>query len=166
MDAILDAAGQEGHRPLDERHRHRSHVPLPTITAAVDARALSAARPWRPAASAAFPPAGPAADLTGRPKHALYAAKIMSYTQGFALLAAAAPPTTSAPTWPAWPASGRPAASSARFLDRVHAAFSADPGLPLPAARPGLPGRDRRSAPPPGAASWPPAPSPAGPSPP
>ncbi|MEZ4472011.1 MAG: NADP-dependent phosphogluconate dehydrogenase [bacterium] len=140
VDAILDVAGQKGTGRWTSATAIELGVPLPTITAAVDARALSAARPWRLAASAAFPPAGPVADLTVADlEHALYAAKIMSYTQGFALLAAGSAAydfgTDLARVARIWKAG---CIIRARFLDRVHAAFSADPGLPLLLLDPGF----------------------------
>ena len=91
VDRVLDAAGQKGtgrwtvHAALD------LGVPVPTISAAVDARALSALKTERERAASALP--GPAAAkpddaeaLVAALGEALFAAKLCSYAQGFALL--------------------------------------------------------------------------------
>jgi 6-phosphogluconate dehydrogenase len=91
LDAILDRAGQKGtgrwtvHAALD------LGVPIPTIAAAVDARSASGDKDLRVRAAARF--ASARARIDGATvddlRAALYASKIASYTQGFALLSAA-----------------------------------------------------------------------------
>ena len=99
LDLILDAAGQKGTGKWTVISALESGVPLPLISEAVFARCLSAARDERLAAAGTLP--GPTLavmpehftvmpDLIGHLEHALYAAKIISYAQGFALLRVAA----------------------------------------------------------------------------
>ena len=108
-------------------------VPLSTITAAVDARAISARRADRTRAAAAFP--SPPAALAVSPhelEQALYAAKLMSYTQGFDMLRLASDQqgygTDLAAIARVWKAG---CIIRATFLDRVYQAFRDDPALPL-----------------------------------
>jgi 6-phosphogluconate dehydrogenase len=91
LDAVLDRAGQKGTGRWTARAAIDLGVAIPTIAAAVDARVLSADVELRTRAQAAFGPGHRAAvagvapdDLRG----ALYASRIASYTQGFALLEA------------------------------------------------------------------------------
>ncbi|MEZ4279185.1 MAG: NADP-dependent phosphogluconate dehydrogenase [Myxococcota bacterium] len=98
LDAILDRAEQKGTGRWTIGAALELGVPIPTITAAVDARLLSADRARRLEASARF--AGGEAKTRALPRlaadvgvddlrGALYAAKIASYSQGFDLLARA-----------------------------------------------------------------------------
>lgn len=92
LDAILDRAGQKGTGGWTVRAALELGVAVPTIAAAVDARVLSSNKELRVEAArrANGGGAGPLAGVTRDDlEHALYAAKIASYTQGFALLAAA-----------------------------------------------------------------------------
>jgi len=105
VDKILDAAGQKGTGKWTGIAALNQAVPLTLITEAVFARCLSAAKDERVAAAAAYrkdarglPMRGAAAD-GGMPsreafldalRDALYAAKIVSYAQGYALLRSAA----------------------------------------------------------------------------
>ncbi|MEZ4334278.1 MAG: NADP-dependent phosphogluconate dehydrogenase [Myxococcota bacterium] len=113
LDAVLDRAGQKGTGRWTVEAALALGVAIPTITAAVDARSQSAALDERIAASAIFATdagavprgagptstavagavpieAGPLAALGEDDlRDALYAAKIASYSQGFALLARA-----------------------------------------------------------------------------
>lgn len=91
VDAILDRAGQKGTGKWTVIAAAEHGVPIPTIAAAVDARALSAARDLRVRAEEALRPARRALQGVSLDdlRDALYAAKIASYTQGFALLQAA-----------------------------------------------------------------------------
>ena len=134
VDQILDVAGQKGTGRWTSIGAVELGVPLPTVTAAVDGRALSAMKSARVEAAARF--AGGGGALTGVDlddlEAALYASKIMSYTQGFALLAEASrargyrtDPSAIARIWKAG------CIIRAAFLDRVHQAFAARPGLPL-----------------------------------
>ena len=135
VDAILDVAGQKGTGRWTSTQAIDMGVPLPTVTAAVDARALSALKAERERVEQAYgerarvPMQGVSVDDL---KDALYAAKLMSYTQGFALLREGARihdfGTDLASVSRIWKAG---CIVRARFLDRVHAAFHDDPHLPL-----------------------------------
>lgn len=137
VDAILDVAGQKGTGRWTVSDAVEAGVPVSTIAAAVDARSLSARQEDRKAASQAFPerPAG-LMGLHGvtvdELEAALYAAKLMSYTQGFDLLRTASKErryeTDLAEIARIWKAG---CIIRARFLDRVHAAYRADPELSL-----------------------------------
>ena len=135
VDQILDQAGQKGTGRWTSIAATAAGVPLSTITAAVDARALSAMRDLRLQAAAAFPDTA-RAPLEGITiddlESALYAAKILSYTQGFALLQQASEargygvdPARVARIWKAG------CIIRAVFLDDVYAAFRATPAPPL-----------------------------------
>jgi 6-phosphogluconate dehydrogenase len=95
VDKILDTAGQKGTGKWTSVVSLDLGVPLTMISEAVFARCLSAAKEERTAASQVL--AGPAAKFAGDRKSflddlekALYASKIVSYTQGYVLLKAAA----------------------------------------------------------------------------
>ena len=119
LDVILDRAGQKGTGRWTAVGALEQGEPLSLITQAVFARSLSAQKDLRERAAARLP-AG-AEPFDGDPEafladleQALYAAKIVSYAQGYGLLAAR--PRRSAPgrsTSPRRRASGAVAASSA-----------------------------------------------------
>ena len=95
VDLILDTAGQKGTGKWTGVDSLMLGAPVTAITEAVFARALSALKDERVAASKVLP--GPQHAFDGDPKalvedvrQALYAAKICSYAQGFQLLAMAA----------------------------------------------------------------------------
>jgi len=95
VDVILDVAGQKGHRKWTVTSAADLGIPLTLIGEAVFARCISAQRDERLRASELL--AGPkptkqqdAAALEAAVEQALYAAKIVSYAQGFALLRAQA----------------------------------------------------------------------------
>ena len=96
VDRILDAAGQKGTGKWTGIEALGQGVPLTLIVEAVFARCLSAGKDERVAASrvfrgqarAAF--AGDRVQFLSMLKDALYAAKVVSYAQGFLLLRAAA----------------------------------------------------------------------------
>jgi 6-phosphogluconate dehydrogenase len=95
LDLILDAAGQKGTGKWMVGSATDLGIPLTLITEAVFARCLSALKEERVAASGVLK--GPEPKLTGDKKTfiddvemALYASKIISYAQGFALLNAMA----------------------------------------------------------------------------
>jgi 6-phosphogluconate dehydrogenase len=96
VDKILDTAGQKGTGKWTSITALHEGVPLTLISEAVYARCLSAMKEERRVAAAAFPkePAaafdGDRASFVEDIRHALYAAKIVSYAQGFALMRAAA----------------------------------------------------------------------------
>jgi 6-phosphogluconate dehydrogenase len=127
LDAILDRAGQKGTGRWTAKVALDTGVAIPTIAAAVDARAMSADRDRRVKAAAAFG-APNNARLEGVTaddvRAALYAAKIASYTQGFDLLARASEEkdygTDLAEVARIWKAG---CIIRARFLDRVRDAF-------------------------------------------
>jgi len=91
VDAILDQAGQKGTGRWTVLTAIELGIPVPTIAAAVDARALSSFKALRIEFEGAYAPkrrglGDLSVDDIGR---ALYASKIASYTQGFQLLEAA-----------------------------------------------------------------------------
>jgi 6-phosphogluconate dehydrogenase len=91
VDQVLDQAGQKGTGKWTVVAAAELGIAIPTITAAVDARILSAQKATRVKAEAAHRPArnrlaGVSVDDLA---HALYASKVASYTQGFQLLRAA-----------------------------------------------------------------------------
>lgn len=94
VDVILDQAGQKGTGKWTTQSALDLGVPTPTITQAVFARYLSAYKEQRTATANLLP--GPARHYGGDRQElitaihdALYASKICSYAQGFALLSAA-----------------------------------------------------------------------------
>lgn len=94
VDVILDAAGQKGTGIWTSRAALEQGVPAPSIAEAVFARAISAQKQQRVAASGQM--AGPQPQQVGDPaqlavdlENALYAAKICAYAQGFDLLKSA-----------------------------------------------------------------------------
>ncbi len=91
LDAILDSAGQKGTGRWTVQAALDLGVAVPSLAAAVDARVLSAGVALRRRAEEAFRSA-PADRIAGVSvddlREALYAAKLASYAQGFALLAA------------------------------------------------------------------------------
>jgi len=95
VDQILDAAGQKGTGKWTGIAALEEGVPLTLISEAVFARNLSAMKKERRAASELYRKKIPA--FTGNPeelteciRQALYASKIISYTQGYLLMHAAA----------------------------------------------------------------------------
>ena len=95
VDKILDKAGQKGTGKWTVNQALDMAVPLTLITESVFARVLSSMKDERVLASAVL--AGPKSVFSGDREafiddigHALYAAKIISYTQGYQLLRAAA----------------------------------------------------------------------------
>ena len=94
VDMILDAAGQKGTGKWTSQVALDLGVPLTLITEAVFARSMSAMKDQRVAASQALkgPRAkfgGDRAKFTEDIRQALYASKICSYAQGFAMMQAA-----------------------------------------------------------------------------
>jgi 6-phosphogluconate dehydrogenase len=95
VDLILDAAGQKGTGKWTVISAANLGVPLTLIAEAVFARCLSAQKEERVAASKVLKgPAKPSGidrqSTVDALEHALYASKIMSYAQGFALMDAMA----------------------------------------------------------------------------
>lgn len=94
VEVILDEAKQKGTGKWTSQNALDLGAPTPTINAAVESRIISAYKAERVAASQVL--SGPEikfdgdrAALIGDMRDALYAAKICSYAQGFALLRAA-----------------------------------------------------------------------------
>jgi 6-phosphogluconate dehydrogenase len=139
VEKILDAAGQKGTGKWTVLAAVEHGVPVPTIAAAVDARNQSAARDLRVRAEAALRPVrGPLPGVSVDDlRDALYAAKICSYTQGFALLGLASEQrgygTDLAEVARIWTAG---CIIRAVFLDRIRAAFAGAPAPELLALAP------------------------------
>ena len=95
LDRILDTAGQKGTGKWTAASALEEGVPLTLIAEAVFARFLSSDKDGRVKASAILPGhaqpfAGDKAAFTEAVRQSLYAAKIVSYAQGYLLLRAAA----------------------------------------------------------------------------
>ena len=90
VDEVLDVAGQKGTGKWSAQIALDLGVPIPTINAAIDARLLSTLKTERVAAAQIFRGPQPKADasLYELMPRALYAAKLCSYAQGMALIAA------------------------------------------------------------------------------
>ncbi len=93
VDRVLDKAGQKGTGKWTAQVALDLGVPIPTIAAAIDARVLSSMKSERVAARKVLPEVAGAAPTNARQfiadvHDALYAAKICSYAQGFALMQA------------------------------------------------------------------------------
>jgi 6-phosphogluconate dehydrogenase len=136
VELILDSAGQKGTGKWTSQAALDTGTPAPTIAEAVFARCLSAIKAQRVEAAKTL--RGPSAVYSGDKKEfiaavhdALYASKICSYAQGFALMREAAK------EW-GWDLHFGPIALMwrggciirARFLDSIKAAFDARPDLP------------------------------------
>ena len=136
IDHILDKAGQKGTGKWTAQVALDLGVPVPTIAAAIDGRVLSSMKAERLIACKVLPgvpwrkPADPQAFI--RDVHdALYAAKICSYAQGMALIAAGSR------EWN-WNIDLREIARiwkagciiRAKFLDTIMRAYEARPDLP------------------------------------
>ena len=94
VDVILDAAGQKGTGKWTSQNALDLGIPATTITEAVFARALSAHKEERVAASQVLSgpdlvTAGDKDTLVPALEDALYASKVISYAQGFSLMRAA-----------------------------------------------------------------------------
>jgi 6-phosphogluconate dehydrogenase len=95
VDLILDKAGQKGTGKWTAQTALDLGVPISTISAALDARALSSMKDERMVASAQYGRTpgrylGDHAELIAAIGDALYASKICSYAQGMSLIAAGA----------------------------------------------------------------------------
>jgi 6-phosphogluconate dehydrogenase len=91
VDQLLDVAGQKGTGKWSAQVALDLGVPIPTINAAIDARLISTLKSERVAASKLYARPQPRAfepALLGDMPGALYAAKLCSYAQGMALIAA------------------------------------------------------------------------------
>ena len=89
--SVLDVAGSKGTGKWTVEAALNLGVPIPTITAAVEARALSAQKPVRALVHAQYAPADVRLRdvTTDELADALFASRLMGWTQGFMLLQAA-----------------------------------------------------------------------------
>lgn len=136
VDVIMDRAGQKGTGKWTVADGLNAGVPISTISEAVFARCISALKEERAAASkilkgpqASFP--GEKGALVDAVRDSLYASKICSYAQGFALMRAVAADQgwnlhfgEIAMIWRGG------CIIRARFLQRIKEAFDRDPALP------------------------------------
>jgi 6-phosphogluconate dehydrogenase len=137
VDMVLDKAGQKGTGKWTAQVALDLGVPIPTITAAIDARALSSMKDERVIASQLISPPqaeryeGDKRKLVHAVHDALYASKICSYAQGMSLIRAGSQ------EWQ-WNINLRDLARiwkggciiRARFLDSIMRAFERQPDLP------------------------------------
>jgi 6-phosphogluconate dehydrogenase len=136
LDVIVDSAGQKGTGRWTAMTALDYGVPIPTITAAVDARFLSAMKPERVQASKvlgrhATVHGGNVAAVVEDVRAALYASKICSYAQGMALLRTADATHGFGLNYPEiariWKAG---CIIRAAFLDEIRRAYLRDGALP------------------------------------
>ena len=144
LDQILDKTGMKGTGRWTVQEAAERSVPCSTITAALDARYLSARKEEREAASAKLdgPVDIPAVDkgqLLADAKSALYAAKICSYAQGMNLIKAMSDErgwninlAECARIWKGG------CIIRAIFLDRIKSAYVKNPELPNLLVDPGF----------------------------
>lgn len=136
VDVILDKAGQKGTGKWTAQIALDLGIPIPTISAALDGRALSSMKDERLVASAQYgrTPArytGDRAEFIAAISDALYTSKICSYAQGMSMIAAGAR------EWK-WKISLREIARiwkggciiRALLLDPIMQAFERQPALP------------------------------------
>ena len=136
VEMILDKAGQKGTGKWTSQNALDLGVPTPAITEAVFARCMSAVKEERVKAASVLK--GPQGQWGGDREQliqavhdALYASKICSYAQGYALLRAAGEEY-------GWPLQFGEIALlwrggciiRARFLDKIRDAFAKEPSLP------------------------------------
>jgi 6-phosphogluconate dehydrogenase len=136
VDKILDAAGQKGTGRWTVQSALELGICIPTMTAAVNARIMSAFKKERVAASEIL--TGPSGKYEGDTKtfinqirDALYCSKICSYAQGMALLSAASKAysydlnlSETARIWKGG------CIIRAGFLNKIKSAFKENPELP------------------------------------
>ena len=138
VDVILDAAGQKGTGRWTAINGLELGVPITGIAESVFARALSSSSQQRAAAQEGQLPAGTNADFDidkdafiEDVRRALYAAKLIAYSQGFDEIKAGS-------TEFGWDVDPRDLATiwrggciiRAKFLDRIREAFDSNPELP------------------------------------
>jgi 6-phosphogluconate dehydrogenase len=132
LDAILDAAAQKGTGKWTTIAALDANVPIPTITAAVDARLMSSLKTEREAAAKALKlPRRKLKGVTaGDLAKALYGAKIAAYAQGMRLIAEASKQRGYNTDIGSIPAIWRGGCIiRAVFLDRITTAFKKQPAL-------------------------------------
>jgi 6-phosphogluconate dehydrogenase len=139
VDVIQDKAGQKGTGKWTAQVALDLGVAIPTIGAALDSRVLSSLKEQRVAASRIHPAIDPRPPFAGRGRSewtddlrdALHGARVCSYAQGMALIAAGSAQYS-------WNVNLAEMARiwkggciiRARLLDPVRHAFTADPALP------------------------------------
>ena len=136
VDLILDEAAQKGTGKWTSQNAFDLGAPTPTINAAVESRIISAYKDERIAASKVL--AGPEPKISSQPqgvidlaREALYAAKICSYAQGFALLRLASEEYDYNLNYGEIARIWRGGCIiRARFLNDIRSAFSRNPNLP------------------------------------
>jgi 6-phosphogluconate dehydrogenase len=136
VDVILDEAKQKGTGKWTSQDALDLGAPTPTINAAVEARIISAYKDQRVAASKVL--TGPLPHIEAdreavvdAVRDALYAAKICSYAQGFALLREASREYDYCLDYGEIARIWRGGCIiRARFLDKIRAAFARNPDLP------------------------------------
>lgn len=136
LDQILDRAGMKGTGTWTGQAALDLGEPIPTIIAALHARALSGLDEERPLAQKAYGSeiqkiSGEPSDWIKKIKAAMYASKICSYAQGFVLLSRASQAyryglhlDQIAGIWRGG------CIIRADFLDKIRAAFARNPDLP------------------------------------
>ena len=135
VDLILDKAGQKGTGQWTLMNAAENAVVVSTINAAVEARVLSSMKAARVAASAVLQ--GPVSTLAidrarfvAQVRDALYASKIVSYTQGFDLMRTMSDRKGWALDLGGLAGIWRGGCIiRARFLNHITAAYRAEPGL-------------------------------------
>jgi len=136
VDLILDEAAQKGTGKWTSQNALDLGAPTPTINAAVESRIISFYKDERVAASEVL--AGPTPQITAEPqevinwvREALYAAKICSYAQGFALMRLASQEYDYNLNYDAIARIWRGGCIiRARFLNDIREAFQRNPDLP------------------------------------
>jgi len=135
VDVILDKAGQKGTGQWTLMNAAENAVVVSTINAAVEARVLSSMKAARVAASMLLKGPAPRVDanrveLVERVRQALYASKIVSYTQGFDLMRTMGERKQWALNLGAIARIWRGGCIiRARFLNRITEAYAAEPKL-------------------------------------
>jgi 6-phosphogluconate dehydrogenase len=135
VDKILDAAGQKGTGKWTVISSAELAQPVSLITEAVYARCISALKDQRVAAAKVLsgPTVAPPEDVAAFTEHirqALYASKIISYTQGYMLMQAAAAEYGWNLNYGGIALMWRGGCIiRSRFLGDIKAAFDKDPGL-------------------------------------
>jgi 6-phosphogluconate dehydrogenase len=143
VDVVADAAEQKGTGRWTVQNALDLGVPITGIAEATFARALSGSAPQRAAAQGALPAEAGDWDVTDRQQFiddvraALYASKVVAYSQGFDQIAAASQEF-------GWQVDRGAMARiwrggciiRAKFLDRITEAYRRDPQLPLLLADP------------------------------
>jgi 6-phosphogluconate dehydrogenase len=143
VDVVVDAAEQKGTGRWTVQDALDLGVPITGIAEATFARALSGSAPQRAAARDALAAEAQPWDVADRDafiedvRRALYASKVVAYSQGFEQIAAASAERgwgidrgAMARIWRGG------CIIRARFLDRITEAYARDPGLPLLLADP------------------------------